>query len=62
MPKGKPAGVACGQLDAQWRCKLIGQAARPAVCGSLQPSAEICGSDWVHVLRWLGRLDAVTAP
>lgn len=62
MPRGKPAGVACVQLDPQWRCRLFGQAARPAVCGSLQPSAEMCGSDRVYALRWLSRLDAITAP
>jgi len=62
MPQGKPAGVPCVQLDEQWRCRLFGHPSRPAVCGSLQPSAEMCGPDRTHALQWLQRLDALTAP
>jgi Fe-S-cluster containining protein len=62
MPLGKPAGVACVQLDAQWRCRLFGRPERPAVCGSLQPSLEMCGSDRRHAMLWLQRLDAATTP
>jgi len=62
MPLGKPAGVACVQLDAQLRCKLFGQPERPAVCRSLKPSAEMCGSDRDQALRWLSRLDDLTRP
>ena len=62
MPQGKPAGVACVQLDAALRCRLFGRAQRPAVCAGLQPSAEMCGTDRVHALRWLDRLELQTAP
>ena len=62
MPLGKPAGVACVQLDAMLRCKLFGQPERPAVCVSLKPSAEMCGSDRDQALRWLSRLDDLTRP
>jgi len=62
MPGGKPAGVACVQLDEQLRCRLFGRPERPAVCGSLQPTAEMCGDHRGHALRWLRRLDALTAP
>jgi Fe-S-cluster containining protein len=62
MPQGKPAGVPCVQLDAQWRCKLFGQAERPAVCRSLRPSAEMCGASRQQALQWLSQLDAATAP
>jgi hypothetical protein len=62
MPKGKPAGVPCVQLDAQQRCKIFGHAERPAVCGSLQPSAEMCGPDAGHAIRWLTRLERQTCP
>ena len=61
MPQGKPAGVPCVQLDAG-RCRLFGQVSRPAVCGNLQPSAEMCGSHQAHALRWLARLEADTTP
>jgi len=52
MPNGKPAGVRCVQLDEFERCRLFGRPERPAVCGSLRPTAAMCG---------LGRDDAMTA-
>ncbi|MCX9157536.1 YkgJ family cysteine cluster protein [Niveibacterium sp. 24ML] len=60
MEGGKPAGVPCIQLDEQLRCKLFGDPRRPAVCGGLQPSAEMCGTDRVHALHYLNRLEALT--
>lgn len=62
MPHGKPAGVPCVQLDTQLRCRLFGQAQRPAVCVSLKPSADMCGDAPAQAMLWLGRLEALTAP
>jgi len=62
MPHGKPAGVACVQLDEALRCRIFGRPERPAVCGSLRPSADMCGPDAAHAIAWLGRLEAATAP
>ena len=62
MPHGKPAGVPCVQLDAQLRCQLFGRPERPAVCGSLQPSAAMCGSHRGQAMAWLARLETLTAP
>lgn len=62
MPGGKPAGVPCVQLDEGLRCRLFGRPERPAVCSSLRPTADMCGLDRQHALRWLRRLDDVTAP
>ena len=62
MPQGKPAGVACVQLDALLRCRLFGHPERPAVCGSLQPATDMCGSSREQAMRWLSRLEAQTAP
>lgn len=61
LPQGKPAGMPCPHLAADWRCQLFGLPERPAVCGSLQPSSEMCGTDRQHALQWLGRLEADTA-
>ncbi|WP_345793137.1 YkgJ family cysteine cluster protein [Thauera sp. JM12B12] len=61
MPQGKPAGVRCVQLDASDRCQLFGDPRRPAVCASLQPSAEMCGADRTHAMRFLDRLERLTA-
>mgnify|MGYP001568991213 CR=1 FL=1 len=62
MPDGKPAGVPCVQLDEALRCRLFGQPERPAVCGGLQPSVEMCGSGRNDALAWLHRLERETAP
>jgi uncharacterized protein len=62
MPQGKPAGVRCVQLDDAERCRLFGLPARPAVCTSLRPTADMCGTDRAHAMAWLGRLEAHTAP
>ncbi|WCM93217.1 YkgJ family cysteine cluster protein [Acidovorax sp. NCPPB 2350] len=62
MPGGKPAGVPCVQLDAELRCKVFGAPGRPAVCGSLQPGAAMCGTTREHAMAWLDRLEALTAP
>ena len=62
MPQGKPAGVPCVQLDEQLRCRIFGQPGRPAVCGGLQASQEMCGDDRAQALVWLTRLERETAP
>ena len=62
MPDGKPAGVPCIQLDDDLRCRIFGQPERPAVCGGLTPSTEMCGTDREHAMHWLGWLEAHTRP
>ena len=65
MPNGKPAGVPCVQLDDQLRCKIFGQPGRPAVCGQLQASLEMCGPQddgGVFARGYLMRLEALTQP
>ena len=61
MPNGKPAGVPCVQLDADLRCKLFGLPERPAVCSSLRPSPEMCGSSREHALAFLAALEIATS-
>ncbi len=60
MPSGKPAGVRCVQLDDANRCKIFGKPERPAVCGGLQPSREMCGNTRDDALLYLTRLDELT--
>lgn len=60
LPQGKPAGVPCPHLMADWRCQLFGLPERPKVCGSLQPEAEMCGTERTHAMVWLSRLEADT--
>jgi len=62
MPNGKPAGVACVQLDEQLRCKLFGDPTRPGFCATLQPSSEMCGETREYALEWLAKLENLTRP
>jgi len=62
MPLGKPAGVRCVQLDAAGRCLIFGRPERPAVCASLPPSPEMCGTSRTQALLFLERLEADTQP
>ncbi len=62
MPDGKPAGVPCVQLDAALQCRLFGDPRRPAVCGGLQPSAEMCGETREYALLHLSQLERLTRP
>jgi hypothetical protein len=62
MPQGKAAGERCLHLDDAMRCLLFGRPERPAFCGGLQPSREMCGEDRAQALAWLVRLERLTAP
>jgi hypothetical protein len=62
MPHGKPAGVPCVQLDDDLRCRLFGQAHRPAVCLSLAPSASMCGGTQAQAMGYLTQLEIATNP
>jgi Fe-S-cluster containining protein len=60
MPLGKPAGVACVQLLADFRCALFGRPERPAVCASLRPTEEMCGANRDGALAFLTQLELAT--
>ncbi len=62
MPAGKPAGIPCVHLDDDWRCRLFGRPERPAVCVSLRPSAEMCGTTREQALAFLANLESMTRP
>ncbi|MFC3339074.1 YkgJ family cysteine cluster protein [Paracandidimonas soli] len=62
MPRGKPAGVPCIQLDEDYRCKLFDKPERPAFCGGLKPAADMCGMTREHAIAWLADLEKATAP
>jgi transcriptional regulator of acetoin/glycerol metabolism len=56
QPNGKPAGVPCVNLTEDLRCGLWGNPDRPAICGGLQPSREMCGKNREQALEWLTTL------
>ncbi|MHB8062894.1 MAG: YkgJ family cysteine cluster protein [Ruminiclostridium sp.] len=60
MPKGKPAGVRCIQLNDENNCKLFGKPDRPKVCNSLKPSEEMCGFSQSDALKYLSMLEEQT--
>ena len=62
MPQGKPAGVACVNLDDALRCRLFGDSSRPAFCASLKPCATMCGDSRSDAMSILATLEAATAP
>ena len=62
MPLGKPAGVACVQLDDALRCRLFGKPERPAFCGTLKPGPDMCGSGRAEAMALLAALERATAP
>lgn len=72
MPNGKPAGVRCVQLNDDNLCKIFGKPERPAFCGSLQPSLEMCGGESLghktsaqareYAMTWLRQLEKLTRP
>jgi len=62
MPSGKPSGIPCVQLDHLAQCSLFGLPERPAVCASLNPSAEMCGDTRDQAMTWLSHLERHTAP
>lgn len=62
MPAGKLAGERCAHLLPSLQCELFGLPSRPAVCGGLQPAAEMCGASRDHALTWLTALEWATAP
>lgn len=58
----KAAGVPCRHLTADSRCAIFGRPERPACCGGLQPSPEMCGEGREQALRWLAELEDLTRP
>ncbi|MDD3827678.1 MAG: YkgJ family cysteine cluster protein [Anaerolineaceae bacterium] len=62
MPGGKPAGVACVQLDENGLCRLFGRPERPAVCVRFRASPETCGSSTEEAYALLAELERLTAP
>lgn len=60
MPQGKPANVRCIQLSDENLCMIFGSDLRPKVCGSLQPSVDMCLTDRTLAMTYLIELEAST--
>jgi len=62
MPRGKPAGTRCVNLDDAHRCRIHSTQGYPPVCAAFRPSIEMCGSTDAHAFDWLGEMERLTAP
>lgn len=62
MPGGKPAGVRCLQLTPDNLCRIFGRPERPAVCRSLRPDREMCGTSNAEALEMLTGWEQQTRP
>ncbi|MGF1686279.1 YkgJ family cysteine cluster protein [Photobacterium japonica] len=60
MPKGKPAGVRCVQLNDENLCKIFGKPERPAVCGQFKACADLCGKTAQQALDNITELESMT--
>ncbi|MCF7354190.1 MULTISPECIES: YkgJ family cysteine cluster protein [Vibrio] len=60
MPKGKPAGVRCIQLNEDNLCKLFGKPERPKVCHAFKAEISICGNDNQEALQIITELEHQT--
>jgi len=57
MPEGKPAGVPCIHLTADFKCGIFHHPDRPKVCDDFQAGPEVCGSSRDEALDILSELE-----
>ncbi|MGK0441630.1 MAG: hypothetical protein ACJA0N_001431 [Pseudohongiellaceae bacterium] len=62
MPKGKPAGVICIQLDEDNLCKLFGLPERPDLCDQFKAHYSVCGDNRDQALHLISVLEVSTQP
>ena len=60
MPRGKPAGVRCVNLDAHNLRRVGNTPAFPAVCRGFRPESAVCGGSAAEALVKLTILEAQT--
>jgi hypothetical protein len=57
MLGGKPAGVACVHLTAEFACGIFSQPERPEFCAQFKPEALFCGESREQALRLIGVIE-----
>ncbi|MCM2130359.1 YkgJ family cysteine cluster protein [Larsenimonas rhizosphaerae] len=60
MPRGKPAGVRCVQLDESNLCRLFGDPERPDVCHRFDFDVEVCGKNREDAMFLITELEDMT--
>ncbi len=62
MPRGKPAGVRCVNLDPEsYRCRIWGLPEYPQACRRFAPEHEVCGHSREQALELITLLESNTA-
>ena len=59
MPEGKPAGVRCVNLQADFSCAIFGHPDRPKVCAGFTPELIVCGSKQEDAFQTLADLEGI---
>ena len=57
MPHGKPAGIRCIHLSADFRCLIYDDPGKPAVCNNFQADPDVCGTSREEALILLTALE-----
>jgi hypothetical protein len=61
MPQGKPAGVACINLDLEsYRCRIWGTDEYPPLCRNFKPCESVCGESRQEAIDLIDRLELST--
>ena len=60
MPAGKPAGIACVNLDEVFACRLFGRPERPSLCAQFKPEEAVCGENRTHAMQLIQALEIAT--
>jgi Fe-S-cluster containining protein len=60
MPRGKPAGARCRNLNVDNLCSIYGTREYPAVCENFKPSEEMCGDRNEQAMAYLENLEKLT--
>ena len=61
MPDGKPAGIRCIHLSADYRCLIFDDPGRPKVCAQFKAEPEVCGTSREEAMVLLGDLEQGSA-
>jgi uncharacterized protein len=59
MPNGKPAGVRCIHLTADFCCSIFTSPDRPKVCDGFKAECIVCGDNREDAFRILSELEGI---
>ncbi len=63
MPRGKPAGQPCVNLDPKsLKCVIWGSGIYPETCSRFKAEEEVCGTNRDQALQILTILESATQP